>query len=198
MNGRTRRSALLGAGAVVAASVAAAVLWRKPPPLIHTPLGLAPNLAPGLAPLVPDLFRPARPMAAARFEDAEGRTHTLADFAGRALLVNLWATWCPPCVAEMPSLDRAARMLAKDSIAVIALSSDIGGVKAVRAFFATHHISTLTVWLDPEGAAMHAWGARGLPTTYLIDRAGRARGRMEWGTNCDAPASLALVRRILA
>ncbi len=140
----------------------------------------------------------SRPAAAIAFTDAEGRERTLADFAGSGLVINLWATWCPPCVAEMPALDRLQAMLAGEGIAVLALSSDRGGRAQVEPFYARVGIRNLAIWLDPRGAAGRAMGVRGLPTTVLVDRRGMERARLEGEAEWDAPPLVAAVRRLVA
>jgi thiol-disulfide isomerase/thioredoxin len=130
------------------------------------------------------------------FTDAAGRPHGAADFAGKGLVINLWATWCPPCVAEMPALDRLAAALAAEDILVLPLSSDRGGEPVVRAFYDRARLGKLRIWLDPRGAATRALGARGLPTTVIVDRAGRERARLEGDAAWDAPEFLAVIRRL--
>lgn len=132
------------------------------------------------------------------FTDAAGKAHAVADFAGKGLVINLWATWCPPCVAEMPALDRLAAALAGEEILVLPLSSDRGGEPVVRAFYERTRLATLRIWLDPRGAAARALGARGLPTTIIVDRAGRERARLEGDAAWDAPAFAAAIRRLTA
>ena len=131
------------------------------------------------------------------FTDAEGKEHGAADFAGQGLVVNLWATWCPPCVAEMPALDRAQAALAAEGVLVLALSSDRGGRAQVEPFYRDHGIRHLGLWLDPRGAAQRALGARGLPTTVIIDRKGQERARLEGEAEWDAPELLAAIRRLV-
>jgi thiol-disulfide isomerase/thioredoxin len=138
-----------------------------------------------------------KPLPDFTFTDAEGKPHGVADFAGRGLLINLWATWCPPCVAEMPALDRAQAALADEDILVLALSSDRGGKAQVEAFYQARDIRRLGLWLDPRGAASRALGARGLPTSVIVDRQGREMARLEGDAAWDAPAMLADIRRLV-
>ena len=86
------------------------------------------------------------------FLDANGAEHHLSEFRGRGMVVNLWATWCAPCVAEMPSLAALSKALAPADIAVLPLSSDRGGAPAVKAWFEAHGIAALPVLIDPKGA----------------------------------------------
>jgi thiol-disulfide isomerase/thioredoxin len=130
------------------------------------------------------------------FTNAEGRAHTLADFAGRGLVINLWATWCPPCVAEMPALDRLAAALERENIVVLPLSSDRGGLAVVQPFYERVGLRRLGIWLDARGAATRALGARGLPTTLIVDRGGRERARLEGDAAWDAPEFIAAIRRL--
>ncbi|MBV1795791.1 TlpA disulfide reductase family protein [Siccirubricoccus sp. G192] len=140
---------------------------------------------------------PPRPVPDLAFTDAEGKPHGLADFAGRGLVINLWATWCPPCVAEMPALDRAQAALAAEGVVVLALSSDRGGKAQVEPFYRERGIRHLGLWLDPRGAAQRALGVRGLPTSLILDREGRERARLEGAAEWDKPEMLAAIRRLV-
>lgn len=173
----SRRGLLLAA----AGTLAAPVLGRK-------------ARAAGVRPLAPS---GPKPLPDFTFTDAEGKPHSVADFAGKGLLINLWATWCPPCVAEMPALDRAQAALADEDILVLALSSDRGGKAQVEAFYQARDIRRLGLWLDPRGAASRALGARGLPTSVIVDRQGREMARLEGDAAWDAPAMLADIRRLV-
>ena len=131
-----------------------------------------------------------------RFSTADGTVRTLADYAGQGVVLNLWATWCVPCVAEMPALDALARLVAGDGVAVLALSSDRGGAPPVERFYRDKGIRTLPILLDPRGDAARALGARGIPTTLLIDRAGKERGRLEGAADWASAEFVEAIRRM--
>jgi thiol-disulfide isomerase/thioredoxin len=142
------------------------------------------------------LTDPPVPAPAISFVAADGSEHRLVEFLGHGMVVNLWATWCAPCVAEMPALAALSKTLAPDDIAVLPLSSDRGGAAAVEAFYRQHDITGLPVLLDPKGAAAHAWHARGIPTSVVIDRQGRERARLEGAADWSTPTAAALVRKL--
>ena len=103
------------------------------------------------------------------FAGADGREVSLADYAGRPLLVNLWATWCAPCKAEMPTLDTLAA-LEEGEVTVIAVSQDLEGRKPVRAFFEKARITNLEPFTDPDNNLSASAGGRiALPTTILYN-----------------------------
>lgn len=128
------------------------------------------------------------------FRLADGTERTAADYAGKALVLNFWATWCAPCVEEMPALDALARLVPE--AAVLPLSSDRGGAAAVAKFYAARGIKHLPVVLDPQGAAARTVGSRGIPTTLLVDARGRERGRVEGAADWGSAASVAMVRAL--
>lgn len=121
---------------------------------------------------------------AVQFEDGEGEPATLADFRGRPLLVNFWATWCPPCVREMPSLDRLAAQQGEGGVQVLAISQDLDGRQKVTDFFAERRLAALEPYLDADMAFMTALRIETLPTTILYGADGREVWRMtgmaEW------------------
>ncbi len=132
-----------------------------------------------------------------RFTTADGTVHTLADYAGQGVVLNLWATWCVPCVAEMPALDALARLVARDGVAVLTLSSDRGGAPPVERFYREKGIQTLPVLLDQRGDAARTLGARGIPTTLLIDRSGKERGRLEGAADWASADSVSVIRKLI-
>jgi thiol-disulfide isomerase/thioredoxin len=122
----------------------------------------------------------AAPTAA--FEDTDGKTVQLTDFAGKPVLVNLWASWCAPCVKELPTLDKLAR---QGAVQVLAVSQDTGPRASVVAFLQGHRIATLEPYQDPKMALSAALGPDTvLPTSILIDANGkevwRYVGDLDW------------------
>jgi thiol-disulfide isomerase/thioredoxin len=119
------------------------------------------------------------------FTGVDGREVTLTDFAGRPLLVNLWATWCPPCKVEMPTLDTLAKLEA-GKVTVIAIAHDPKGRKPVRAFFDTAGIVNLEPYIDPESRLWNGLGGSPkLPTTILYNSEGREVWRVVGGVEWD-------------
>lgn len=131
------------------------------------------------------------------FVDADGGQHRLSEFRGHGMVINFWATWCVPCVAEMPSLAALSKTLAPADIAVLPLSSDRGGANAVAAFFRRHAIAGLPVLLDPQGAAARAFGAQGIPTSVIIDKAGQEHARLEGSADWSTPEAATAVRKLV-
>lgn len=151
------------------------------------------------------LITPAdrRPLPAISFVDEGGETRSLGDLRGRPLVVSFWATWCTPCVAELPTLDALAGALAEEAdeaVAprVLALSQDRGGAATVRAFFARVGISHLDILVDPAGAAARALKAPGLPLTVVVDAQGREAARHAGARDWSAPDVRAVLSTLAA
>ena len=162
--------------------------------------GLAvPAQAARMLPLLPAVMRrllPSEPAPTDAFATATGQRRTLAAYRSQGVVLNLWATWCLPCKAEMPALDHLAETVAGDRIAVLPVSIDADGLRAVKTFYANRHITHLPILLDPAGLLVAALRAPGIPTTVIIDRGGRMVGRVEGPVQWDAPPSIALLRRM--
>lgn len=122
------------------------------------------------------------PLPNLTFTDPAGHTLRLTSQTGQPLLVNLWATWCAPCVAELPTLDTLAAAHT-GKLRVIALSQDMGSGGSVSAFLAGKHITHLTPWLDPQSNAAASYGAATLPTTIYYDAQGRELWRWTGGND---------------
>lgn len=127
------------------------------------------------------------PYLPGRFNDPSGGAVQLADFRGRPLLVNLWATWCAPCIMEMPTLDTLAE--SETGPRVLVVSQDLDGMEAVGPFFAQQGYATLEPYTDPQNALLTALGGNAnLPTTILYDSAGQEVWRLIGPTEWDDPA----------
>jgi thiol-disulfide isomerase/thioredoxin len=158
--------------------------------------------APILAAAQPGNFvlrEPTEAMPELQFTDAEGQSRTLADFHGKVILLNLWATWCYPCRKEMPALDQLQASLGGGpDFEVVPLSIDRGGVEAVKKFYAENGIEHLSIHIDQTGKAVFALAAPGLPTTFLVDREGREVGRFIGPAEWDAPEMTAVLKSVIA
>ncbi len=144
------------------------------------------------------MHQAAKPVAAIQFDDAQGRSRSLADFKGKVVLLNLWATWCVPCRKEMPALDRLQGALGAPDFEVVALSIDRGGMDVVRKFFAEIGIHNLAVYVDSAGKAMRALNAVGLPLTLLVGRDSLEIGRLIGPAEWDSAEAIEFVRSIIS
>lgn len=146
-----------------------------------------------------EFVRSSRPRSAPQvsFIDTAGQTARLSDFAGKVVLLNLWATWCAPCRHEMPSLERLQTRFG-DKITVLAVSEDIGGSKVVVPFIAKLGLRAIRAYLDPKSAVGQALKVDGLPTSFLIDRQGRVLGRVDGEAEWDSSKMLAIIEPLLA
>jgi thiol-disulfide isomerase/thioredoxin len=136
------------------------------------------------------------PLPDIAFVDRAQNGRALADFRGKVVLLNLWATWCAPCIKEMPSLERLQAALAGPDFTVLALSQDRGGLPLVEKFYREYDLK-LDMFVDKTANTARSLKARGLPTTLLIDAEGREIGRLEGAADWDAPEALALMRHFL-
>ncbi len=179
-----KRRALLAAGATVLAGGG-----------VCKPAGAEDAEAPHVRMLpLSDIERsdPPKALPPVGFTTLDGTPRKLADFLGRPVVLNFWATWCVPCVAELPELDRLAETT--PGFAVLVVSADRGGAAVVKPFLAAHGIGHATVLLDTGSDAVHALDVAGFPTTLLIDASGKLRGKLEgpaaWSTGAAAIGSL--------
>lgn len=139
-----------------------------------------------------DRTHAGKPGPATAFLDPQGRAVSLSDFRGRPLLVNLWATWCAPCVKEMPTLDALAGR-EEGKLQVLAISQDGEARDKVARFFADHDFVALEPYLDPKLALMPELGVDTLPTTILYDSDGKEVWRMVGIADWESSASAALL-----
>lgn len=188
------RRILLASLALMAASGA----WRQSlaasaPPPFYSEGGQFISLRP--AP-----YAPSRPI-----RTAGGSVIDFPALKGKVVVVNFWATWCPPCVAEMPSLDRLAASLHNAPVVVMPIAMDTTGKSAVAAFYARFGLSHLRIYSDPDQQVGHVGGSwqvlfplYGLPTTYLIDRHGRVLGYVPGAAKWDSPQAHRLIAWLAA
>ncbi len=161
--------------------VTLALIAHKP----RVPVSGTPPAAPEVDLQPAGAITPVRPPASLPelvFRRLDGSAAPLSAYAGRPVVLNFWATWCAPCVAELPELDRLS---ASGAFAVLAVSADRGGAAIVRPFIAAHGVAHATVLLDPGSEAVHALQVAGFPTTFIIGADQRMRGVLQgpakWG-----------------
>lgn len=140
------------------------------------------------------IHNPPKPLQDIQFADGDGRLRQLSEFRGKALLLNVWATWCPPCREEMPTLDRLQDELGGQDFEVMALSIDRAGMAVVTRFYDEIGVKHLSKYIDSSGKAARDLAAFGLPTTLLIDREGREIGRLIGPAEWDSPQMVAFIR----
>jgi thiol-disulfide isomerase/thioredoxin len=140
---------------------------------------------------------PPQPAPPFSFADPGGNTVSLADFSGKLVVLNLWATWCAPCLREMPSLDRMQARLGED-VVVLAISEDRGGGKIVEPFIEKLGLKSVKFYLDPKSKAEQAFKVQGLPTSFVISREGHVLGRVEGAAEWDSPKLLDTLKSFLA
>jgi len=120
------------------------------------------------------------------FYDAEGQPVRLADFAGEVLLVNLWATWCPPCVAELPALDALQAKLRDRGLHVLPVSLDNKPTAEIAEFLAARRVEQIRLYVDTDRQIPMKWTYAGIPASFLIGRDGvvieQFDGPREWDT----------------
>lgn len=128
----------------------------------------------------------------------ESRTFRLDDFKGRVVVLNLWATWCAPCVHELPSLDRLQGDLGGQGVEVVALSMDRGGVDTIVPFFEKLEIENLNIYTDRKSITMRALKSASLPITLIIDKQGSIVGRFDGPAEWDGAEAKALLEALIA
>ena len=139
----------------------------------------------------------AQTLADFTFSDGSGSNLRLGDFRGTFILVNVWATWCPPCKQEMASLNHLALLFANKNIKIVPISIDVSGDPTVRSFYERFGLKNLSIYVDPSKNVMDALRITGIPTTILIGRDGREIGRMAGPAQWDAPESVKHITEIV-
>jgi len=119
------------------------------------------------------------------FPGLDGKMVSLSDYKGKVVLLNIWATWCPPCVEEMPSMERLYQKFKGQNFEILAVSIDEPGLKAVAPFMKKSNL-TFPALIDSEGAIKAVYGITGIPESFIIDKQGnlikKIIGPVDWAT----------------
>ena len=140
----------------------------------------------------------APPMPDVAFTGEDGSEMRLADYKGKVLLVNFWATWCAPCREEMPALQALQDSLGGDDFAVVTIATGRNAPAAIDRFFTEAGLTTLPRHTDPKMELSRAAGVLGLPVTILVGRDGQEVGRLIGGADWAAPEAQALIKAVIA
>lgn len=204
---RKRSNATIIAVAAVAALVGFAAVYGTLGRPDNTSLSETSNPAPDAtatearrrAPGMPAFVykKAPEPLAEVNFVDESGAAKTLADFKGKTVLLNLWATWCAPCREEMPSLERLQQALGSDKFEVVALAVDRTGPEAARKFLDSINVKSLALYSDPTTRSGSALKAIGMPTTILINAEGHEIGRLPGPAEWDSADAKRLITETL-
>ena len=127
-------------------------------------------------------------------EDIDGNAHRLSDYRGKVLIINFWATWCPPCREEMPSMERAWETLKEEGILMLAVN--VGEDEDTIFRFTANYPVEFPLLLDRDSNVVGEWPVRGLPTTFVVDREGRLVYRAIGGRSWDDAELLAPIRAL--
>jgi thiol-disulfide isomerase/thioredoxin len=140
--------------------------------------------------------RATTPAPELRAQDLAGVPKTLADYRGKVVLLNFWASWCPPCLREMPSLERLRVKMAGRPLEIVALDS-AEAPQEVNAYLARMKLG-FPILLDPDGSNTKRWKVFALPTTFMLDAEGRVRYVLTGPTEWDEGEALGIIESLLA
>ena len=152
-------------------------------------------------------LRPLETVPSVQFLDGAGQPVDFNRFRGKVVLANLWATWCAPCVREMPALDRLQAEIGGNRFAVVAIALDTAGLEAVAPFFRRQGLTHLAIYLDPSHRTVYtgSGNAKGapfalyaLPISYLIDDRGRAVGYLKGAADWNSPEARQFLNHFIA
>ncbi len=122
-----------------------------------------------------------------------GGSGTLGEYRGKVIVLNFWATWCPPCIEELPSLDRLAALHAGSHLAVITMAMDRASEEKIKAFHDEHGLGHLTIQRDPDMKLARSMRLFGLPTTFLVDHRGNVVAQLVGEAQWDTDEALAVI-----
>jgi thiol-disulfide isomerase/thioredoxin len=184
------RTHYIGIAAVIAVLAAAGVLYEMRGGAVHAALGPPAALAPYAAAKAP------APVPQVAILNGAGTRVSLASFKGRYVLLNLWATWCAPCVRELPALAKLKSAVADSHFDVVAVDVGRGTAQDARSFLDAHDAKALDTYVDSNLALLRSFGAYGLPLTILIDPQGREVGRAVGPAAWDTPDAIAYFKAL--
>ena len=130
-------------------------------------------------------------------KNLDGKEVKLSDLKGKVVMLDIWATWCPPCREEMPSMERLHERLKDRGFVLLAVSQDEGPIAGVKAFVDQMKL-TFPVLVDPEGEVGRKYGIWGFPESFLLDRDGRIVERVIGPRDWSAPDQIARIEGLLA
>jgi thiol-disulfide isomerase/thioredoxin len=140
----------------------------------------------------------ARPIPAADFKllDMEEKTHTLKQYRGKVVLINFWATWCPPCIREMPSLEKLYQKLKGKPFVMLAINQWEDEERVFEFMGQLNTIPTFPILFDPDSKVSAAFGVQGLPSSYIVDKQGRIVYRAKGGRDFAHPEIEAKIKSL--
>ena len=150
-----------------------------------------------LPPAAIGLHEKPRQLPRFEFRDGTGRTITLDRFRGKFILLNIWATWCTPCIKEVASLDHLAALVDEKNLVIIPISVDPAGVVSVGSFYSRLSLHRLKIYADPSKMVMGSLAVMGIPTTLLVDRDGREIGRVVGAAQWDAATAVERIAKLV-
>ena len=128
------------------------------------------------------------------WKNTKGEVLSLSNFKGRIVLLNFWATWCLPCIKELPSMERLQTKFKEDDFTIIAISLDRGGKSVAARLLRRLKLKKLTLYTDKENKSAQKLGVKFMPTTFIFDREGRKLGKLQGGIEWDSTNAEALIK----
>jgi peroxiredoxin len=126
----------------------------------------------------------------------DGKMVSLSDYEGKVVFLNIWATWCPPCKEEMPSMEKLYQKLKGEDFEILAVSIDVLGAQAVAPFMKEHKLS-FPALLDPGGTVQRLYGATGIPESFIIDKNGVLVSKVIGARDWASPDTIRYLRNLI-
>ena len=144
------------------------------------------------------IFADAQPVSDETFTDPDGGTFQLADFTGKHVLVNFWATWCAPCRKEMPMLSELQTDYGGETFEVVTIATGRNEIPGIRRFFDEVGVDNLPLYLDPRSGLARDMGVLGLPITLILDPEGNEIARMRGDAEWNSPSAKAIIETLIS